>query len=79
MDTDTDTKISQSLTPMASVKDPLMPGGMHEMGETYRNPVELPLSVLRSELGTGELEGDRKTQWVDDRAAAGYEGAYRGN
>jgi hypothetical protein len=56
--------------------------GVHEMEGRRTDPIELPLNVSRSELDTvngNRMSEKERRQWVDDRAAAGYEGAYRGN
>lgn len=83
MDTDAD-KRSQSLTPVDKpvdgVRDPSMPiVGVHEMAENHPSPIELPLNETRSELGSDVRSETERRKWVDDRAAAGYDGAYRGN
>ena len=44
----------------------------------YMQPSELPVVSTPQELSADEREKQRVAK-VDDRAAAGYEGAYRGN
>ena len=44
----------------------------------YMQPSELPIVSTSQELPADERERQRVAK-VDDRAAAGYEGAYRGN
>jgi hypothetical protein len=46
--------------------------------KSYMQPSELPVVSTPQELPADEREKQRVAK-VDDRAAAGYEGAYRGN
>lgn len=62
------------------VNERLMPrSNVYEMGNNFSGAAELPSDVTRSELGDGARNENDSKQWVDDRAAAGYDGAYRGH
>lgn len=52
---------------------------MYKMEEMQPGPTELPLNVKRSELDGSDRSGRERGALVDERAAAGYDRAYRGN
>ena len=53
--------------------------GVHEIGGSDSGAVEMALNQKRTELDAGYTQEKERQRSVDERAAAGYDGAYRGN